>query len=83
VTEAPELAQLTLRRADAIVLFDWLMSADLNAVPITYPSQTPALADLLTALEHFTDDADGTSDTGLTQDEIDAPASVVAKDMGW
>lgn len=83
MTEANELVQLTLGRSDAIVLFDWLMSADLNAVPITHPSQKQALADLLTSLERYTDVAYGTSGTGLTQDEIDAAAAAVAKDMGW
>jgi hypothetical protein len=30
---------MTLRiwRADVVVLFDWLMSADLNAVPVEHP----------------------------------------------
>ncbi|MFF8841130.1 hypothetical protein ACF08N_00115 [Streptomyces sp. NPDC015127] len=38
---------LRLWRPDAIVLFDWLMSTDLNTVPITHPAQKQALADLL------------------------------------
>ncbi|WP_212669877.1 hypothetical protein [Streptomyces sp. A2-16] len=42
---------LRLWRSDAIVLFDWLMSIDLNAVPITHPAQKQALADLLARLE--------------------------------
>lgn len=32
-----------LWRADAIVLFDWLASTDLNTVPITHPAQKQAL----------------------------------------
>jgi hypothetical protein len=38
-------------RADAVVLFDWLLSTDLDAVPITHPAQKQALADLLSRLE--------------------------------
>jgi len=41
--------RLELWRADAVVLFDWLMSVDLNAVPITHPAEKQALADLLAA----------------------------------
>ncbi|MFI2206938.1 hypothetical protein ACH47Z_40795 [Streptomyces sp. NPDC020192] len=40
-----------LWRADAVVLFDWLMSVDLNDVPITHPAQKQALADLLSSFE--------------------------------
>ena len=40
-----------LWRADAVVLFDWLMSTDLDTVPVTHPAQKQALADLLSALE--------------------------------
>lgn len=69
--------QIKLWRADAIVLFDWLMSTDLNSVPITHPAQKQALADLLTRLEHETDIP------GVTQREIDAAQSEVARDMGW
>lgn len=35
--------RLELWRADAVVLFDWLMSVDLNAVPITHPAEKQAL----------------------------------------
>jgi hypothetical protein len=40
-----------LWRADAVVLFDWLMRTDLNTVPIEHPAEKQALADLLTRLE--------------------------------
>jgi hypothetical protein len=43
--------QLDLWRADAVVLFDWLMTVDLNEVPIRHPAEKQALADLLTQLE--------------------------------
>lgn len=38
---------IRLWRADAVVLFDWLSSTDLNTVPITHIAQKQALADLL------------------------------------
>jgi hypothetical protein len=69
--------EIRLWRADAIVLFDWLMSTDLNSVPITHPAQKQALADLLTRLEHETDVP------GVTQQQIDTAQAEVARDMGW
>ena len=68
-----------LWRADAVVLYDWLMSTDLNTVPITHNGQKQALTDLLGALIHDTD-ADL---EGATADEIAAAQVEVAKDMGW
>ncbi|MFE5488930.1 hypothetical protein ACFQ7Z_03010 [Streptomyces virginiae] len=65
-----------LWRADAIVLFDWLMSTDLNTVPITHPAQKQALADLLARLE----EEDIVESTGK---EIAAAQAEVAKNMGW
>ncbi|WP_328458823.1 hypothetical protein [Amycolatopsis sp. NBC_00438] len=74
-----DLPTVTVRlwRADAVVLFDWLMSTDLDAVPITHPAQKQALADLLSRLEQ---DA---GVTGVTTEEIAAAQEEVAKDMGW
>jgi len=66
-----------LWRADAIVLFDWLMTTDLNTVPITHPAQKQALADLLRRFEQDTFVAD------VTQEQIDAAQNEVARDMGW
>ncbi len=74
---------ISLWRADAIVLFDWLMSVDLNSVPITHPAEKQALMDLLTRLETETDVPYGASGEGLLQAEIDAARAEVAKDMGW
>ena len=68
-----------LWRADAVVLFDWLTSTDLDTVPATHPAQKQALADLLSALE-WRADADI---TGSTSGEIAAAQQEVAKDMGW
>ena len=59
------------------VLFDWLMSVDLNAVPIEHPAQKQALVDLLGRLEMDTDVP------GVTVEEIAAVQAGVAKDMGW
>jgi hypothetical protein len=69
--------RLDLWRADAVVLYDWLMSVDLDAVPIRHPAQKQALADLLTRLEHETDIPD------VTQEQIDAARKAVARSMGW
>jgi hypothetical protein len=68
---------IELWRSDAVVLFDWLMSVDLNAVPITHPAEKQALADLLTRLEHETDIP------RVTQQQIDTARQEVARDMGW
>jgi hypothetical protein len=68
--------RLDLWRADAVVLFDWLMTVDLNEVPISHPAEKQALADLLTLLEV-------TDVTGVDQEEIDAAREEVARDMGW
>ncbi|WP_449479842.1 hypothetical protein [Streptomyces avidinii] len=67
---------LRLWRADAIVLFDWLMSTDLNTVPITHPAQKQALTDLLARLEEV-DIIESTSE------EITSAQAEVAKNMGW
>ncbi len=68
---------IPLWRADTAVLFEWLMTVDLNAVPITHshPAEKQALMDLLTRLE-----ADL---PGVTQEDIDAARVDVARDMGW
>ena len=80
----PSLPTVNLRiwRSDAIVLFDWLMSVDLNAVPIRHPADKQALTDLCSQLEQ-TGVPYGGSGTGLLQSEIDAARAEVARDMGW
>ncbi|WAL67672.1 hypothetical protein ORV05_07790 [Amycolatopsis cynarae] len=49
-----DLPTVTVRlwRAGAVVLFDWLMSTDLDSVPVTHSAQKQALADLLSRLEY-------------------------------
>ena len=74
---------LTLWRADAIVLVDWLMSTDLDGVPADHPAVKQALTDLLGRLEVDTDVHHGASGTGITQAEIDTARAQVAKDMSW
>lgn len=75
----PSLPKVSIElwRADAVVLFDWLTSVDLGAVPITHPAEKQALMDLFTRLEHETDIP------GVTQEQIDAAREEVARDMGW
>lgn len=74
-SELPK-TELSLWRSDAIVLLDWLMTVDLNAVPITHPAEKQALMDLLTKLEQ-------TDIAGVTQNQIDESRAEVARDMGW
>ncbi|MCU1468795.1 MAG: hypothetical protein JWM72_4723 [Actinomycetia bacterium] len=77
------MISLTLSRADAIVLFDWLKKTDLNAIPMEHPAEKQALTDLLTRIEGYTDIPYGGSGSGLTDDEIDTARAEVARDMGW
>ncbi|MFE3022590.1 hypothetical protein [Nocardia tengchongensis] len=70
---------IRLWRADAIVLFDWLMSTDLNTVPITHPAQKQALADLWDRFESACD----YNVRECSEEEIAAAQAEVARDMGW
>jgi hypothetical protein len=76
-----DLPTVTVRlwRADAVVLFDWLMTTDLDAVPITHPAQKQALTDLLSRMEWAAD----TDLTSSTNEEIAAAQEEVVQDMGW
>jgi hypothetical protein len=80
---AEELPTVNLRlwRSDAIVLFDWLMSTDLDEVPADHPAVRQALADLLTRLECDTDVPYGRSGSGLAQAESDDARVEVARDV--
>jgi hypothetical protein len=75
-TSQADPVEVSLWRADAVVLFDWLMSTDLNTVPIAHPAQKQALADLLARLEE-TDVSDS------SHADIAGAQSDVAKNMGW
>ncbi len=68
-----------LWRADAIVLFDWLNSIDLNTVPVTHPAQKQALADLASRFEWATD----VDLTEVSAEEISQAQSEVARGIGW
>ena len=68
---------LELWPCDAIVLYDWLMTVDLSAIPVGHKAQKQALADLLTALETQVPAA------GVTQAQIDRAQDEVSKNMGW
>ena len=74
---------IELWRSDAVVLFDWLNSTDLNLVPADHPAVKQALTDLLARLEQETDVPYGVSGSGLTQTEIDTARAEVSEDMGW
>jgi hypothetical protein len=50
-----DFVDVRLWRADALVLFDWLMRADLEKVPVDHPSERQALADLFGRLGHVLD----------------------------
>jgi hypothetical protein len=54
VTEI-DFVDVRLWRADAVVLFDWLMRADLDAVRFDHPAQRQALSDLFGRLGHVLD----------------------------
>ncbi|MFD9483605.1 hypothetical protein ACFWBX_06295 [Streptomyces sp. NPDC059991] len=77
--ESVPTINVRLWHADAVVLFDWLMSTDLDSVPITHPAQKQALADLLSRFEWAAD----VDVTAATSEEIAAAQADVAKDMGW
>ena len=68
--------KLELCREDAIVLFWWLSTADLDEVPISHPAEKHALADLLTRLEE-------SAVAGSSREELTRAQAAVARDMGW
>ncbi|MFF3213613.1 hypothetical protein ACFYYB_23395 [Streptomyces sp. NPDC002886] len=74
--DAVPTVNVRIWRSDAIVLFDWLTTTDLNTVPITHPAQKQALADLLARLEETGDLMEA------TEDEIGAAQGEVAANMG-
>lgn len=71
-----ENLSIELWRADAIVLYDWLMSVDFTKIPITHRAQRQALMDLLTQL-------DVTDASQVSRDDIADAQERVARDMGW
>lgn len=73
--EPHQRVTLSLWSADAVVLYNWLMSVDIEAVPHEHRSELQALTDLLWVL---TDSVEGVS-TAM----IDNAREQVARDMGW
>ncbi len=73
-----EIRHITVElwEADAIVLFDWLTSIDLDTVPISHRSEKQALLDLLTRLEE-------TRAAHASDEQVKAAQEWVARDMGW
>lgn len=55
VEEGVPTVTVRLWRADAVVLYDWLATTDLKAVPISLSAQKQALADLLSRFEWAAD----------------------------
>lgn len=76
--ESVPTVNVRLWHADAVVLYDWLMSTDLNAVPITHRAQKQALVDLAGRFEWACD----VDVTGCTELEIAAAQEAVARAMG-
>jgi hypothetical protein len=74
---AQPTVDIKLWRSDAVFLFDWLISVDLDAIPISHPAEKQALVDLLARLESQTDVP------GTTHEQIDQARAEVARDMGW
>jgi hypothetical protein len=68
---------IELLPADAIALFDWLMTVDFSTIPVHHRAHKQALTDLLAALETQAPVA------GISQAQIDRALSQVSKDMGW
>lgn len=67
----PPSVRLELCRADAVVLFDWLMSTDLDAVPTTHPAQKQVFVHLCDELESQTDVLGaGIEEVALAQQEV-------------
>jgi hypothetical protein len=71
----PTFLDLRLWDQDALVLYDWLMSVDLDAVPVSHPAEKQALLDLLNQLEQ-------SLPPGATTEEIEAAKAAVSRDMG-
>jgi hypothetical protein len=76
MTELLPKTTVVIWRSDAVVLFDWLKTVDMKAVPITHPAEKQALTDLLSRLEE-------TDVVEASQEEIDVAREEVARDMGW
>lgn len=75
MTSYPTVA-LSLWSEDAIVLFDWLQTADLELVPADHKAVRQALTDLLSRLEEVVP-----YDFSLSEERIARARHAVSKDM--
>jgi hypothetical protein len=76
--DEPTFVDLPLSEAAAVVLYDWLVSLDWDALPaIKHRAQKQALADLVTSLETHS------RAEYATEDELRAAQETLARDMGW
>jgi hypothetical protein len=71
------LRSIELWPADAVVVYEWLMTVDFDQIPVGHQAQKQALAELLTALETKVPVA------GITQAQIEQAQNEVSKDMDW
>ncbi|MFI6506342.1 hypothetical protein ACIBCT_01945 [Streptosporangium sp. NPDC050855] len=73
-TAASGTTPLSLRTADAVVLLDWLMSVDLDRLPVRNLAQKQALMDLLQRLDR--------SIPGYTPEDVDRAHRLLTSEMG-
>ncbi|MGJ6969255.1 hypothetical protein ACSDR0_45940 [Streptosporangium sp. G11] len=71
---ASDMTALSLWTADAVVLFDWLLSVDLDQIPVQHMAQKQALMDLLQQLDR--------SIPGYTSDDIEQAQLLLTHEMG-
>ncbi|WP_051753300.1 hypothetical protein [Streptosporangium amethystogenes] len=71
---ASDMTALSLWTADAVVLFDWLISVDLDQIPVRHMAQKQALMDLLQQLDR--------SIPGHTQADIEQAHRLLTREMG-
>ncbi|GAA4180699.1 hypothetical protein GCM10022252_03950 [Streptosporangium oxazolinicum] len=71
---ASDMTALSLWTADAVVLFDWLLSVDLDQLPVQHLAQKQALMDLLQQLDR--------SIPGYTAEDIEQAHLLLTREMG-
>ncbi|GAA0826446.1 hypothetical protein ACFQVD_27875 [Streptosporangium amethystogenes subsp. fukuiense] len=71
---ASDMTALSLRTADAVVLFDWLINVDLDQIPVRHMAQKQALMDLLQQLDR--------SIPGHTHADIERAHLLLTREMG-
>lgn len=71
---ALDMIALNLRTADAVVLLDWLISVDLDQLPVQHLAQKQALMDLLQQLDR--------SIPGYTLADVEQAHLLLSQEMG-